>query len=170
MSVRVEDGRAGVTSLHPRCLICNIFERYADDFVILCRTNEDADAALAEVKQWRVLGKHKSIMKPMTESPMREIRQSGLAGGEVESIGLPYPDKMGNRRFNLMDQLFFPGSQELQTNVDSPDWEPVVIAQCGDFYPVLFGGDECLSPRLASLLLKFLKVGGTVFMVSLNQR
>jgi RNA-directed DNA polymerase len=26
--------------------------RYADDFVILCRTREDADAALAEVRAW----------------------------------------------------------------------------------------------------------------------
>jgi len=26
--------------------------RYADDFVILCRTKEEAEAALAEVKQW----------------------------------------------------------------------------------------------------------------------
>ena len=29
---------------------------------------------------------------------MREIRQSGLAGGEADSIGLPYPDK---KRFFL---------------------------------------------------------------------
>ena len=26
--------------------------RYADDFVILCRTREDADAALAEIRAW----------------------------------------------------------------------------------------------------------------------
>ncbi len=26
--------------------------RYADDFVILCRSREEADAALAEVRMW----------------------------------------------------------------------------------------------------------------------
>ncbi len=43
--------------------------RYADDFVILGESKEQAEGAL------------------------REICSSGLAGGKAEVIGLPYPDR-----------------------------------------------------------------------------
>ena len=55
--------------------------RYADDFVILCRTPEEAQAALSQVQTW--------VTANGLESRVRENRQHGSEGGEGESSSRP---------------------------------------------------------------------------------
>ena len=54
--------------------------RYADDFVILCRTHEEAEAALAEVRQW--------VEQPWADPAPGQDAHRGLAGKELFVSGL----------------------------------------------------------------------------------
>ena len=60
--------------------------RYADDFVILCRTREEADAALAEVRAW--VGENGLALHP-EKTHVGDCRQPGQGYGSSATVSKP---------------------------------------------------------------------------------
>jgi len=70
--------------------------RYADDFVILCRTREDADAALAEVRAW------------VTANGLTLHPTKTHVGGRVEDARFQH-DRVPGQGFELLGYRFEAG-------------------------------------------------------------
>ena len=64
--------------------------RYADDFVILCRTREEADAALAEVRAW--VSENGLALRPKDA-----CRRLPAAGARVRVPRLPFRSRPASR-------------------------------------------------------------------------
>ena len=148
--------------------------RYADDFVILCRTHEDADAALAEVRSW--VADNGLTLHP-TKTHVGDCR---IPGQGFEFLG--YRFEAGKRyvRRKSMDKL--KDAIRAKTKRTRGDSLETIVADLnrtlrgwfGYFkqaYPTTFRDiDGFIRRRLRALLLKREKRVAFGFSIDINKR
>ena len=93
--------------------------RYADDFVILCRTREEAEAALALVQSW--VAEAKLTLHP-EKTRIVDVRETSFrfSGLQIpEASTLPTEEELGKvRQWSLkLPRLFFRGKRRCFRNL-----------------------------------------------------
>ena len=157
--------------------------RYADDFVILCRTREEADAALVEVRAW-VSGSGLTLHPSKTH-----------VGGRVEDARFQH-DRKPREGFEFLGYRFEAGKRlvrkksldKLKDSIRAKtrrtcgqglarviaDLNPMLRGWFGYFkhaYPTTFGDiDKMIRRRLRSLLMKQHKRSHVGFSLDVHKR